>query len=59
MRFRDHKGLIWTRSEDGTRVTADNGAVVIGRPEMSSEYLISVAYQDDPEFQVEAVQDNQ
>lgn len=50
MRYRDHKGLIWTRSEDGTRITADNGATVIGLPEMSAEYLVSLVYQDDPDF---------
>ena len=55
MKYRDHKGIVWTRSTDGTRVTADNGATVIGLPEMSTEYLISCAYPDDPDFTVEPV----
>lgn len=50
MKYKDHKGLVWTRSEDGTRIEADNGAVVIGLPEMSAEYLVSIVYQDDPAF---------
>lgn len=55
MKYRDHKGLIWTRSEDGRRIEADNGAVVIGLPEMTSEYLVSLVYQDDPAFTFEPI----
>jgi hypothetical protein len=40
----DHLGLVWTRSEDGTTLTCENGAKVIGLPEMTTEYLLSVAY---------------
>lgn len=50
MKYRDHTGLIWTRSKDGTRIEADNGAVVIGLPEMTAEHLVSCLYQDDPSF---------
>jgi hypothetical protein len=40
----DHLGLVWTRSEDGKTLNCENGAVVIGIPEMTNEYLLSVAY---------------
>jgi hypothetical protein len=40
----DHLGLVWTRSEDGTTLTCENGMTVIGVPEMTIEYLLSVAY---------------
>lgn len=53
MKYRDHTGLIWTRSEDGTRIEADNGAVVIGLPEMTAEYLVSLVYQEDSEYKLE------
>lgn len=55
MKYRDHKGLIWTRSADGRRIEADNGAVVIGLPEMSAEYLVSLVYEDDPDFTLEPI----
>lgn len=45
----DHLGLTWTRSEDRTRLVCENGAVVIGNPEMETAYLLSVAYQDQAE----------
>lgn len=50
MKYRDHTGLIWTRSEDGTRLASDNGLTVVGLPEMTAEYLVSIVYQDDPAF---------
>lgn len=56
MKYKDHKGLVWTRSEDGRRIEADNGAVVIGLPEMTAEHLISCAYPDDPDLKVEVVE---
>ena len=41
----DHLGLVWTRSEDGTTLTCkDSEIVVIGTPEMTIEYMLSVAY---------------
>ena len=42
----DHLGLTWTRSADRTKLVCENGAVVIGNPEMTTEYLLSVAYTD-------------
>lgn len=44
MPYIDHKGLTWTRSEDGQFMTCEDGRKVLGNPEMSDEYLVSVAY---------------
>ena len=41
-------GIVWTRSEDGKTLTASDGRVVIGIPEMTTEYLLSVAYFSQP-----------
>ena len=37
-------GRIWTRSQDGRTLTCEDGSKVIGNPEMSTDYLLSVAY---------------
>lgn len=37
-------GRKWTRSEDGRELICEDGSKVIGRPEMSTDYLLSVAY---------------
>jgi hypothetical protein len=44
MTFTDHTGLLWTRSEDLTFITCEDGRQVLGNAEMSDEYLVSVAY---------------
>jgi hypothetical protein len=45
MPYIDHTGLTWTRSEDLTSITCEDGRQVLGNPEMTEEYLVSVAYQ--------------
>jgi len=49
MPYIDHNGLAWTRSDDRTRITCEDGRSVIGNPEMTDEYLVSVAYLPPPE----------
>jgi hypothetical protein len=44
MPFTDHTGLVWTRSEDLTSITCQDGRQVLGNAEMTDEYLVSVAY---------------
>jgi hypothetical protein len=39
----DDAGLTWVRSEDRKKLTCEDGRVVIGIPEMSTAYLLSVA----------------
>jgi len=45
MPYTDQNNLVWTRSEDLTSITCEDGRVVLGNAEMSDEYLVSVAYQ--------------
>jgi hypothetical protein len=45
MPYTDQNNLVWTRSQDLTSITCEDGRVVLGNPEMSDEYLVSVAYQ--------------
>jgi hypothetical protein len=45
MPYTDHNNLVWTRSEDLTSITCEDGRTVLGNPEMTDEYLVSVAYQ--------------
>jgi len=47
--FTDHNGLVWTRSEDRLSIKCEDGRTVLGNPEMSDEYLVSVAYLPPPE----------
>lgn len=49
MPYIDHNGLTWTRSEDLRKMTCEDGRSVIGNPEMTDEYLVSVAYLPPPE----------
>lgn len=49
MPYIDHNGLAWTRSDDRTRITCEDGRTVIGNPEMTDDYLVSVAYAPAPE----------
>ena len=44
MSYTDHKGLVWERSDDRTKITCQDGRIVLGTPEMTDEYLVSVAY---------------
>lgn len=45
MPYTDHLGLVWTRSDDLTSITCEDGRQVLGNAEMTDEYLVSVAYQ--------------
>jgi hypothetical protein len=47
--YTDHNGLVWTRSDDRTLITCQDGRSVFGSPEMTDEYLVSVAYLPTPE----------
>ena len=47
MPYTDHTGLIWTRSDDLTSITCEDGRQVLGNAEMTDEYLVSVAYQSE------------
>ena len=44
MPYIDHNGLTWTRSDDLRSIKCEDGRIVIGNPEMTDEYLVSVAY---------------
>ena len=45
MPYTDHKGLVWTRSDDRLSINCEDGRIVLGNAEMTDEYLVSVAYQ--------------
>ena len=45
MPYTDQNNLVWTRSDDLTSITCEDGRQVLGNPEMTDEYLVSVAYQ--------------
>lgn len=45
MPYIDQNGKTWMRAEDGKSITCEDGRKVIGNPEMTDEYLVSVAYQ--------------
>jgi hypothetical protein len=49
MPYIDHNGLSWTRSQDLRTITCSDGRTVIGNPEMTDDYLVSVAYLPPPE----------
>jgi hypothetical protein len=49
MPYIDHNGLVWTRSEDLRTITCEDGRSVLGNPEMTDDYLVSVAYLPPPE----------
>lgn len=44
MPYIDQNGLTWTRADDGLSITCEDGRKVLGNPEMTDEYLVSVAY---------------
>ena len=45
MPYIDQNGKTWTRANDGLSITCEDGRKVLGNPEMTDEYLVSVAYQ--------------
>jgi hypothetical protein len=54
MPYTDHNGLLWTRSEDLTSITCEDGRTVFGNAEMTDEYLVSVAYQSETPAKTDA-----
>lgn len=44
MAYIDKNGKTWTRADDGLSITCEDGRKVFGNPEMTDEYLVSVAY---------------
>jgi hypothetical protein len=46
--FTDHKGLVWTRSEDRLTIKCEDGRSVMGNVKMTDEHLISFAYMTPP-----------
>ena len=44
MPYIDQNGLSWTRSDDRLSITCEDGRQVLGNPEMTDEYLVSVSY---------------
>jgi hypothetical protein len=54
MPYTDHNNLVWTRSEDLTSITCEDGRQVLGNPEMTDEYLVSVAYQSETPSKTDA-----
>lgn len=55
MPYIDHNGLTWTRADDGKSITCEDGRKVLGNPEMSDEYLVSVAYLPPPKTDAERI----
>ena len=55
MPYIDQNGLTWTRADDGLSITCEDGRKVIGNPEMSDEYLVSVAYLPPPKTDAERI----
>jgi len=55
MPYIDQNGLTWTRADDGLSITCENGRKVLGNPEMTDEYLVSVAYLPPPKTDAERI----
>ena len=55
MAYIDQNGLTWTRADDGKSITCEDGRKVIGNPEMTDEYLVSVAYLPPPKTDAERI----
>ena len=51
----DDNGLTWTRSQDRTQLICSDGRVVLGIPEMSTEYLLSVANMPAPKSDADRI----
>jgi len=41
-------GKKWTRSRDGRELVCEDGRKVIGNAQMTDEYLMSIAYMEEP-----------
>ena len=54
MPYIDQNGKTWTRANDGLSITCEDGRKVLGNPEMTDEYLVSVVYQTDVPVKTDA-----
>jgi hypothetical protein len=54
MSFIDQNGKHWTRSDDRLSITCEDGRIVQGNPEMTDEYLVTVAYTQPPAIKTDA-----
>lgn len=55
MPYIDQNGKTWTRADDGLSITCEDGRKVLGNPEMTDEYLVSVAYLPPPKTDAERI----
>ena len=55
MAYIDQNGLTWTRADDGKSITCEDGRKVLGNPEMTDEYLVSVAYLPPPKTEADRI----
>ena len=55
MPYIDQNGLTWTRADDGKSITCEDGRKVLGNPEMTDEYLVSVAYRPPPKTEADRI----
>lgn len=55
MPYIDQNGLTWTRADDGQSITCEDGRKVLGNPEMTDEYLVSVAYLPPPKTDADRI----
>ena len=54
MPYIDQNNLTWTRSTDLLSITCQDGRKVLGNPQMTDEYLVSVAYQTEQPIKTDA-----
>lgn len=55
MPYIDQNGKTWTRADDGLSITCEDGRKVLGNPEMTDEYLVSVAYLPPPKTDADRI----
>jgi hypothetical protein len=55
MPYIDQNGLTWTRTDDGQSIACEDGRKVLGNPEMTDEYLVSVAYLPPPKTDADRI----
>jgi hypothetical protein len=55
MPYIDQNGLTWTRADDGLSITCEDGRKVLGNPEMTDDYLVSVAYLPPPKSDADRI----
>ena len=55
MPYIDQHGKTWTRADDGLSITCEDGRKVLGNPEMTDDYLVSVAYLPPPKSDADRI----